>query len=78
LPSARLFAGLFYRALDKVFFAECHPRRTKTLGTDLVDRGRNTRHKKTLDKEDFAECHALGEIRRSIKGHQQLSIANDR
>jgi superfamily II DNA or RNA helicase len=39
--------------------------------------GKKTRHKKTVNKGGFTECQALGEMRRSAKGRQQLSIVDD-
>jgi hypothetical protein len=44
-------------------FVECHTRWSKTLGTDLIFLGQNTRHGKTLGKRGFAECQALDERR---------------
>jgi hypothetical protein len=62
LPSA------INRTLGKAFFVECHSRRTnKALGTDLVCRERNTRHRKTLGKRGFVEWQALGKMWHSIR-----------
>jgi hypothetical protein len=58
-----------YRALDKAFFTECHSWRTKALDTNVVCRGQNTRHRKTLGKGAFVVRQALDEMRRSVKGH---------
>jgi hypothetical protein len=67
----------FFRALGEVF-AECHTRQSPTLGNAHVYRERDSRHTKTLGKDLFTECQALGEGRRSAKGRQQPSIADDR
>jgi hypothetical protein len=72
LPSA------FYRALSKEFFAECRTRQSPTLGNDHVYREQDSRHRKKLGKDRFAKCLTISERRRSAKGHQQPSIANDR
>jgi hypothetical protein len=78
LSSARRFAECNLWALRKACFAECHSRRNKTLDTDLICRGHNTRHRKTLGKGGFAECQALVETRRSIMDCQPPSIVDDR
>jgi hypothetical protein len=59
-------------------FTEGHSRRNKTLGKDFLYRGQDTRYRQILGKGGFTECQALGETRRSAKGHQQPSIVDDR
>jgi hypothetical protein len=50
LSESDSLSSAFSRTLGKAFFTEFHSRRTKTLGTNIVYRGRNTWHKKTLGK----------------------------
>jgi hypothetical protein len=62
-------------------FAECFlssTRQSSTLGKNHIFREQESRHRKTLVKNCFAECRTLGEWRRSTKGHQQPSIADGR
>jgi hypothetical protein len=54
LPSA------FSRALGKSAFVESHTRQSPALGNELVYRVQDTRHRKTLGKDRFAECETLG------------------
>jgi hypothetical protein len=68
LPSARRF--------DEYFLSGT--RQSSTLGNDHIYREQDARHRKTLGKDRFAECQTLDEWRRSAKGHQQSSIADDR
>jgi hypothetical protein len=54
-------------------FAECFlsgTRQSYTLGNDCVYREQDSRHRKTLGKDYFAECQTLGESRRSAKDRQ--------
>jgi hypothetical protein len=44
----------------KILFAECSTRQRKTHGKFILCRVSGTRHNKTLGKEFFAECRALG------------------
>jgi hypothetical protein len=46
LPSARCFAECFLSGTQQSF----------TLGNDRVYRERDSRHRKTLGKDNFAEC----------------------
>jgi hypothetical protein len=77
-PESGSLPSAFYRALVKEFFAECRTQQSHTLGNDHVYREQDSRHRKKLGKDRFAKCLTLGERRRSAKGHQQSSIANDR
>jgi hypothetical protein len=74
----RALPSVFCRALGKAFFVECHTRQSPTLGNDHVYREQDSRHKKTLGKDNFVECQTLGEEQRSAKSRQQPSIANSR
>jgi hypothetical protein len=76
VPEALLSA--FYRTLDKGSFAESRNRRTPALGNELVYRVQDTRHRKTLGKDNFAEWLTLGKggsRQRAVSGH---SKADDR
>jgi hypothetical protein len=53
LPSA------FCRALGKGGFTESHSRRSLALGNELVYLVQDTRYRKTLGKDMFAECQTL-------------------
>jgi hypothetical protein len=57
----------FCQALDKDVFVEYHTWQNRALGNDRVYREQDSRHRDTL-----------GELRRSVKGHQQPSIADGR
>jgi hypothetical protein len=59
-------------------FVGCCIRQSHTLGNNYVYWEQDSQHRKTLAKDRFAECQTLGEQRRSVKGRQQPSIANDR
>jgi hypothetical protein len=48
------------------------------LGNDHVYREQDSRHRKTLGKDNFVECQTLGEQRRSAKVCQQPSIVDGR
>jgi hypothetical protein len=78
LSSVWSFVECFLRALDKKVFVKCRTRQSHTLGNDHVYWERVSRHMKTLGKDRFAECQTFGEQRRSAKGCQQPSIADDR
>jgi hypothetical protein len=52
--------------------------KSSTLGNDRVYRELDSRHKKTLGKDNFTECQTLDEGRLSAKGRQQPSIADGR
>jgi hypothetical protein len=54
LPSA------FCRELGKERFAESRTRQSLALGNELVYRVQDTRHRRTLGKDMFAECQTLG------------------
>jgi hypothetical protein len=58
LPSARRFAECFLSG----------NRQSPALGNDHVCREQDSRHRKTLGKNIFAECQTLGERQRSAKG----------
>jgi hypothetical protein len=61
-------------------FAECclsGTRQSPALGKRDRYREQDSRHGQTLGKDVFAECRTLGESRRSAKGRQQPSIADD-
>jgi hypothetical protein len=58
-------------------FAKCRTRQSSNLDNDRVYREQDSRHRNTLGKESFAECQTLGEWRRSVKGRQQPSIADN-
>jgi hypothetical protein len=60
-----------YQALGKTHFAECHTRQTKALGHEHLWREPNTRHKKVLDKDIFAERPTLNTNGHSTKLRQQ-------
>jgi hypothetical protein len=59
-------------------FAECCTWQSPALGNDRIYREQDSRHRKTLGKEIFAECQTLGEWRHSTKGRQPPSIADGR
>jgi hypothetical protein len=58
VPGSSLSA--FCRALGKGCFAESHIRQNPAFGKELVYRVQHTRHRKTLDKDLFAEWQTLG------------------
>jgi hypothetical protein len=66
LPSARLFAECILLGT----------RQSPALGNDRVYREQDSRQRKTLDKDNFAERQALDERWRSAKDRQQASIAD--
>jgi hypothetical protein len=81
LPSA------FCRALGKGGFAESRTRRIPAFGNELVYRVQDTRHRRTLGKNMFAECQTLskgGARQRAVNGrhkadgHQPLPRAAGR
>jgi hypothetical protein len=72
LPSA------FCRALGKDGFAESRTRQIPALGNELVYRVQDTRHRRTLGKDMFAECQTLskgGARQRAVSGRHK---ADDR
>jgi hypothetical protein len=70
--------SVFCRALGKEVFAKCRTRQSPALGNDHVYWERDSRHKKTLDKDILAECQTLGERQHSAKGRQPPSKADCR
>jgi hypothetical protein len=68
LPSARRFAECFLSGTRQSF----------SLSNDRVCREQVSRYRKTLGKDNFAECQTLGEQRRSAKDRQQPSISDGR
>jgi hypothetical protein len=70
LPSA------FCRALGKGCFAESHTRQSPALGNELVYRVQDSRHRKTLGKDNFAEWQALskgGSQQRAVSGRSKAN-----
>jgi hypothetical protein len=61
-------------------FVECHSWRNKTLDTNLICRGKNTRHKKTLDKGGFTEVKlsAKRDAQQWVVTRERSSIVDDR
>jgi hypothetical protein len=57
----------------KRLFAECYTRQRKTHGELPLCRVPGTRQRKTLDKEYFAECRALGKGEHSANEHHAIS-----
>lgn len=78
LPNPTLLPSVLLFVEDKISFIENHSRRTKTLGTDLICREQNTRHKSTLGKVGFAECQTLGETLDLANGCHQPFIVDRR
>jgi hypothetical protein len=56
-----------YQALDKTFFAECYIRHRMTLDEESLCREPNSRHKKALNEDFFAEIPILGKNGLSAK-----------
>jgi hypothetical protein len=50
------FMSVFCRSLDKEVFAEYRTRQIPALGNDCVYREHDSQHRKTLGKDNFAEC----------------------
>jgi hypothetical protein len=65
LPSA------FSRALGKAAFAESRTRQSPALGNKMVYQVQDTRHRKTLDKDTFAEWQTLGK-----SGSRQRAVSD--
>jgi hypothetical protein len=73
LPSA------FYRALGKEDFVERCTRQSPALGTELVYRVQDTRHRETLGKDCFVERQTLGKDgarQRAVNGRLQLTAVS--
>jgi hypothetical protein len=60
MESRNTLCRVLFWALDKEVFAERQTRQSTTLGNDHVYREQDSRHRKTLDKDSFAECQTLG------------------
>jgi hypothetical protein len=74
-----VLSSVFYRTLGKAFFVECHSRRTKALGTDLVWRGRNTRLERPLTKEALPSANLSSKCdarQRAVRSHLLLTTVN--
>jgi Fe-S cluster biosynthesis and repair protein YggX len=56
-----------YSALDKTDFTECYTRHKMALREERLCREQNSRHKKALSKNFFAECSVLGKNGLSAK-----------
>jgi hypothetical protein len=65
-------SSVFSRALGKDSFAESHTRQSPTLGNEVVYRVQDTRCRRTLGKNFYAECRTLGK-----EGARQRAV-NDR
>jgi hypothetical protein len=71
--------SVFYRALDKDYFAECRTRQSPALGNETVYRVQGTRHSEALGKEPFAEWQTLGKDdsrQRAISCRLQLTAVS--
>jgi hypothetical protein len=67
-PVPASLSSAFSRAVGKAAFAESRTRQSPALGNELVYRVQDTRHRKTLGKDSFAEWQTL------IKGGSQQRV----